>query len=108
MKNFTYLKEAEFPGGSAEWMFFLQQHLKPKVPVKKGAPKGTYITIIRFIVTKEGNISDIKAETKNGYGMEEEAIRVIKKSPKWIPCIFLDKIVNAYRRQPITFVIEEW
>ena len=37
--------------------------------------------------TKGGNLSDIKPLTNFGYGMEQEAIRVIKKSGKWIPAI---------------------
>ena len=48
---------------------------------------GTYTTIVIFIVDKEGNISDVKALTAHGFGMEEEVIRVIKNGPKWIPAI---------------------
>ena len=39
--------------------------------------------------------------------LDEEAIRVIEKSPLWQPAIQHGKQVNAYRIQPIGFVKEE-
>jgi protein TonB len=52
-----------------------------------------------------GSITGITAETYYGYGMEEEAIRVIKKGPKWIPAVQYGRKVKAYRRQPLTFAV---
>jgi protein TonB len=37
--------------------------------------------------------------------MEEEVVRIIKKGPKWKPAVQNGKLVNAYRRQPVTFVV---
>jgi periplasmic protein TonB len=34
-------------------------------------------------------------------------MRVIRKGPKWTPAIQNGKIVKAYRRQPITFIVSE-
>jgi protein TonB len=39
--------------------------------------------------------------------MEEEAVRAIKWGPKWKPAIQNGRNVNAYRQQPITFVVAE-
>lgn len=39
--------------------------------------------------------------------MEKEVVRVIKKSPKWQPAIQDNTAVKAYRKQPITFSVEE-
>lgn len=39
--------------------------------------------------------------------MEDEAIRVLKKSKKWLPAVQNGRKVKAYRKQPITFVIED-
>ncbi len=105
IRNFIYLKEAEFPGGNTEWTEYILNTLKNDVAVKNGAPKGTYKVAIKFIVDKNGKVSEAEAETKYGYGMEEEAIRVITKSPKWSPLILMGEKQNAYRRQPITFVV---
>jgi hypothetical protein len=98
--------EAQFPGGPQAWRRFLERNLNPNVPVNNKAPKGTYTVVVQYIVGRDGSISDVKAKTDHGYGMEAEAIRVIKKGPvKWIPAFQNGHTVNAYRKQPITFSV---
>lgn len=99
-------KEASFPGGLNGWIRYLQKNLNANVPIVNGAPDGTYQVFIKFIVTKDGSLTNVAAETKFGYGMEMEGMRIISYCPKWIPAIQYGRAVNAYRRQPITFVIE--
>jgi protein TonB len=65
------------------------------------------MVVVQFIVAKDGTVSDIKALTRYGYGMEQEVVRIIKKSPKWSPAQQNGRTVNAYRKQPITFVVQE-
>lgn len=89
------------------WVTFLQRNLDSQVPVENGAPPGNYTVIIQFIVDVTGTVSDVKALTNVGYGMEQEAIRVIKKSGKWKPAIQNGREVKAYRKQPITFQVVE-
>jgi antitoxin component YwqK of YwqJK toxin-antitoxin module len=98
-------KEAEFNGGSAAWLRFLSRNLNPDLPIKNGAPPGQYMVVIQFIVDNDGKVYDIIPLTKFGFGMEEEAVRLLKKSPRWIPAQQYGKKVKAYRKQPITFVI---
>lgn len=98
-------KEAEFANGLGGWRKYLERNLNASVPNNNGAPAGTYTVIIKFIVSKNGKVSDVQAETKHGYGMEGEAISTIKKSPDWKPAIQNGKPVNAYRRQPITYLV---
>ena len=100
-------KEAEFPGGLQAWSRYLQKNLNPNVGFDNGAVPGTYQVIVKFIVSKEGVISDVTAETKHGFGMEEEAVKIIKRGPKWTPALQNGQNVNAYRRQPVTFLIED-
>lgn len=99
--------EASFKGGDREWRRFLEKNLNPDVPIENGAPEGSYTVVVQFIVDKEGKISDVKATTNHGHGMEEEAIKVIRKGPDWIPAIQNGRQVKAYRKQPITFVVSE-
>lgn len=99
--------EAEFPGGLSAWSRFLHKHLNSNTPMDNGAPPGSYTVMVQFIVDKEGNISDVKALTNHGYGMEEEAIRVIKRGPQWTPAVQNGRHVNAYRKQPVTFIYSE-
>lgn len=96
--------EASYAG---DWTKFLQRTLNAEAPVNNGAPAGQYTVIVQFIVDKEGNISDVKPLTNHGYGMEEEAVRAIKKANKWNPAVQNGRQVKAYRKQPITFVVSE-
>jgi len=84
---------------------FFRKNLNVNVPIKKGAPVGKYRVIIGFIVDKDGTLANFKAVTNFGYGMEDELIRVLSMSPKWIPAIQDGINVIAFKRQPITFVV---
>ena len=97
--------EASFPGGDSKWRQYLERNANGQVATDNGAPEGTYTTVVQFVVDKEGNISDVRALTNHGYGMEQEAMRVIKKGPKWNPAIQNGRQVKAYRKQPITFQV---
>lgn len=99
--------EASFPGGDAKWRQYLERNANGQVASDNGAPEGTYTTVVQFVVDKDGNISDVRALTSHGYGMEDEAIRVIKKGPKWTPAVQNGRQVKAYRKQPITFQVTE-
>jgi protein TonB len=104
-QTFTKVEvEAAFEG---DWSKYLTRTLNSSTPVDNGAPSGSYPVIVQFIVDKGGNISEVKALTSHGYGMEEEAIRVIKRGPKWKPAIQNGRQVKAYRKQPITFVVSD-
>ncbi|HET9055735.1 MAG TPA: energy transducer TonB [Chitinophagaceae bacterium] len=102
--------EANFPGGVGAWKKYLERNLNADVPGEKGAPDGQYQVIVEFVVDREGNISDVKAITNHGYGMEDEAMRVIrqtdKKGIKWTPAEQNGRKVKAYRKQPITFIVQ--
>jgi hypothetical protein len=99
--------EAQFPGGSEGWVRYLKKNLNADVPVDNNAPSGLYPVQVRFVVSKDGSVTNVKTLTKNGYGTEEEVIRIMEKSGKWIPAIYNGRAVNAYRIQPITFLVQE-
>ena len=98
--------EPAFPGGAPAWNEFLAKNINAAVPVKKRAPVGAYTVWVQFVVDKEGSISNIRALTNQGFGMEQECIRIMKLSPQWIPAMQNGHKVKAYRKQPITFVVE--
>lgn len=107
-QTFTKVEvEAKFPGGSEAWRKFLTRNLNASAPIDNGAAPGQYTVIVQFIVDKEGQVSEVKATTNHGFGMEEEAVRVIKKATKWEPAIQNGRQVKAYKRQPVTFIVSE-
>jgi len=100
-------EEAYFAGGEASWLNYLQQNLNPMLPVERGAKAGIYTVYIQFVVDVDGKVSAIKPLTKHGFGMEAEVMRILRKSPNWVPAVQAGKKVRAYRKQPVTFQIEE-
>ncbi|HRN47992.1 MAG TPA: hypothetical protein PK110_03280 [Niabella sp.] len=98
--------EAAFPGGSKAWKSFLERNLDAASAMSKGAPSGVYVVQIGFIVKEDGTVTDIKPITNFGYGMEEETIRVIKKSGKWIPAKHFGIQVTSFRNQSMTFMLQ--
>lgn len=99
--------DASYPGGPGAWRNYLERNLRPDVATENGAAPGTYTVLVQFVVDKEGNVSDIRPLSSVGFGMEAEAVRVLKKSGKWKPAFQNGREVKAYRKQPITFQILE-
>ena len=94
---------AKFTGN---WENFLRRNLDAETPVNNGAGPGRYSVVVQFVVDKEGNVSEIKPLTNHGFGVEDEAVRVLKKATKWEPAIQNGHKVKAYHRQVIVFVVE--
>jgi hypothetical protein len=95
--------EAAFPGGEVAWRRFLERNLNGNVPVDNGAPVGAYTVYVEFVVKADGTVGAIVPLTELGYGMEEEVVRMMKKSGRWSPAMKNGKPVNAYRLQPVIF-----
>lgn len=99
-------RESEYPGGLKAWSRFLNRTLGNNYPAD-AFEKGIQGTIlIQFIVDIDGTVSNIEALS----GPEElrnAAINTIKKSGKWIPAIQNGRNVKTFKKQPITFVLQE-
>ena len=94
--------DAKFNGN---WKAFLERNLNGSVATDNNAPDGRYSVVVQFVVDVEGNVSDIKTLTNHGYGLEAEALRVLRKAAKWEPAIQNGKKVKAYRKQVIVFEV---
>jgi protein TonB len=93
--------EAKFPGGSDKFIEYVTQNFEYPARCQEQGIMG-YV-LLRFIVDTKGQISEIKAtdETKACPEFTLEAIRVMKKSPKWIPGMINGRFVKSYRTIPI-------
>jgi hypothetical protein len=98
---------AEFPGGQKGWVNFLEENMDHEVPVRNGAPAGQYLVIVSFVIDKEGNITELKAENDPGFGTKEEALKIMKRSPRWIPASQNGKNVIYRHRQMVGFLVSE-
>ncbi len=111
-KGFAFSQEAikdfasvdvlpEFPGGMKGWGDYLQSSLKYPDELRKNKITGR--VILSFIVLKNGSITDVKVLRGIGGGADEEAVRVVKESPKWKPGILKGEPVNVAYTMPIFF-----
>jgi hypothetical protein len=100
-------QEPEFPGGNAAWTRYFERSLGSFDAGKNGAAPGNYQVIVRFVVSRNGTVSDIRSETKHGFGMEEISVKIIQDGPKWKPALQNGRNVNAYRRQTINFIVAD-
>ena len=92
---------AEFPGGEKAWYKYLGDNLKIPKQLENQNIKGELI--LKFIITPTGKIETVEIIKSLTPILDEEAIRVIRKSPKWKPAQQNGKKVQATRTQPITF-----
>lgn len=91
-----------YPGGEYALALFLNHNVKYPSKAQKLGLMGT--TFTEFIVTSEGNVTDIHTVSRKiGGGLEEEAIRVIQLMPKWNPGKKDGKAVNVKFTLPIRF-----
>lgn len=100
-------KEAEFPGGQQAWAKYLTRNLNGQIPSNKGAPPGIYRVVVSFFVDKDGKVTSVSADNDPGYGMAQEAIRVIKAGPNWVPANQDGKLVSSRKSQPIVFQVSK-
>jgi TonB family protein len=89
-------KLPEFPGGEKAFGTYLHTNLRQPKGIK-----GRVIT--SFVVEKDGSITDIRILRGISKEADEEAIRVLKKSPKWIPGSQVGKVVRVAYTMPINF-----
>ncbi|SOD20172.1 M56 family metallopeptidase [Pedobacter xixiisoli] len=92
----------QFPGGMTQFYKFLGDNIKYPEEAKKSAIQGKVFA--SFTIEKDGSLGDIKIDRKLGYGTDEEAIRVLKLSPKWIAGTQDGKPVRVKYNLPIGFV----
>jgi len=94
--------EAQFPGGIAAWIRFLQKTMRYPDEAVNIEREGK--VLVQFVVDKEGNVSEVQAVSgPTDGGLREEAVRVIKKSGKWMPGNQNGRPVKSYKQQPVVF-----
>ena len=101
--EYFYVEEVpEFPGGMSELMKFIQKNMRyPKIAIKK-AIEGR--VICQFTVTKDGSIEDIIVVRGLHKSLDKEAVRIIKKMPKWKPGKNYKSEVQDFKYTiPVTF-----
>jgi len=93
-----------FPGGEKELEKYVQDHVQyPQDAVDNGVEGTVNLT---FAVDETGKVysPQVQGETL-GYGLDDEAKRVVMQMPKWTPGRIKGKNVKTYYTLPITFTL---
>ena len=102
----TYVKEKPaFIGGKMKMFNFLRSNLVIPEAAKAAGVSG--IVYVRFIVEKDGSITNAKVTKGLGHGCEDAAKKVIMSMPKWNPGMLEGKPVRVYHTLPVAFAKEE-
>ena len=91
----------EFEGGMAAWSKFIQRNLRYPYAAQEKEVEGK--VFLSFVVEIDGSITDVTLLKGIGAGCDEEAMRVIKKSPKWKPGQQQNRKVRVRYTMPLSF-----
>ena len=99
---FTIVEEsATFPGGIQAFYTYLGKELNyPRQAQRMGIEGRVFV---QFVVERDGSLTDIQVVKGIGAGCDEEAVRVLKQSPKWKPGKQRGKPVRQKMIQNILF-----
>jgi len=91
-----------FPGGYEKFVSFIRTSIKYPEEAAKNKIQGK--VFLSFVVEKDGQIADVQNTGRMlGSGTDEEAVRVLKSSPKWNPGMKDGKPVAVQYNIPIEF-----
>lgn len=91
----------EFQDGMKGWIEYLKANLKYPEEAKKNKITGR--VIMSFVVDKTGGLEDIKVLRGVEKSLDEEALRILRTSPKWKPGIQNGRPVKVAYTMPIFF-----
>ena len=91
----------QFPGGQIAMLKYIMENIKyPEQAMKEGIQGRV---AVRFIVEKDGSISDVKPVLSVHPLLNKEAVRVVKSMPKWSPGKHNGKPVRVRFNLPVMF-----
>ena len=102
---FTHVEQMpKFPGGDAELCKFISNNLNYPAMAIENNVQGR--VVVQFVVTKDGSIGNVKVVRSVDRDLDNEAIRVCKKLPKFIPGKQNGQPVNVWYTLPVTFKLQ--
>lgn len=95
----------EFPGGIQELYKYVRDHVRyPSIAQENGTEER--ITV-RFVVEKDGSVSDVTVLRGNDTNLRKEAVRVVQSLPKFQPGRQNGRAVRVYYSLPIDFKLQQ-
>lgn len=105
-KVFTAVEQMpEFPGGQQALMKYLSSNIRYPQMALANDIQGR--VVVKFVVEKDGSVSDVQVVRGVDKDLDKEAIRVVKSMPKWQPGKNNGQAVRCYFNLPVTFKIQQ-
>ena len=98
-------QQPQYTGGYTAMQKFLRDNMHYPTAAQIAEIQGT--VYIRFVVRRTGKITDVTVYKGIGTPCDEEAVRVVKKMPDWIPGQDNGKAVSVYFMIPLKFQLQE-
>jgi len=95
---------AEPPGGHAAFRQWIGSNYRYPHEAVEQSVSGTLK--LRFIVEKDGSLTQVEILNDLGHGTGEEAIRVLKRSARWKPALITGQPVRSYFILPIMLSVQ--
>ncbi len=92
-----------FQGGQAGLNNYLIKNLRYPAEAQHAKIQGK--VVVGFIVTNVGRVTDVQIKQSVGGGCAEEATRVVKAMPDWVPGQLQGKPVNVQTSLPLSFTL---
>lgn len=97
-------QQPSFPGGTNALNTFIVSNLKYPVFAQEKGIQGR--VVVKFIVEKDGSISNVEVDRSVNPVLDNEAMRVVKAMPKWIPGQLNGKAVKVECSHPFVFQLQ--
>lgn len=72
-----------FPGGTQKLKEFIEENLRYPKELEETCIQGR--VIVRFVVERNGKLSNVKVVKSVHPVLDKEALRIVKLMPRWIP-----------------------
>ena len=97
-------QQPSFPGGTNALNTFIVSNLKYPVFAQEKGIQGR--VVVKFIVEKDGSISNVEVDRSVDPDLDNEAMRVVKAMPKWISGQINGKAVKVECSHPFVFQLQ--
>lgn len=94
-----------FPGGAEALTKFINDNMKYPAPAKENGVEG--VVTLKLTIKADGTVGSIKIVRMVDPDLEQEAIRIAKIMPAWIPADKDGQPIEAFVDVPIVFELAQ-